>query len=380
MKSIITITNRLDLEISRDDIKEIYKKSMGDGDFEVVIDEGRTFGHYITIENEKIKKFVLLSSKTNESRNAYLSQFIFPAYSSFITDNTSKQKVFEVYLFPNNTVDANYNIFIFRLLKTLDIVIINESDFLKSEIPKFHNYKDIETFRNNNRDRNSNNNSTYFSEEEDRIEVYAKVFGANGEESAFLCLILKKVSRKPIWLYQVFDNDQKSLPHKILTILESAGVEIKEEISEVENPSIELTKPEKDLRDTPKFHYNLLKKFNFKKCYLCACDIGPIIIGSHIHRVADIKNDTSISVEEKIQQIVDGDNGLWLCASHDKLFESGLVYFQDDKLKISNILTKIQITFVEDITKNDTIESDYFNKKMKNYIDLHFKRTQSYSS
>lgn len=50
-----------------------------------------------------------------------------------------------------------------------------------------------------------------------------------------------------------------------------------------------------DLRDTPKFHYNLFKKYGDKKCLLCDCDIDRMIIGAHIHRVTDISNDNTIT-------------------------------------------------------------------------------------
>ena len=120
-----------------------------------------------------------------------------------------------------------------------------------------------------------------------------------------------------------------------------------------------------------------------------------------------------MSFSEKRKLAVDGDNGLWLCANHDKLFEYGLIYFEDNSLKISDNLTESQkeyvkyLTFdikkkIQDINDSDNefmIAEDTFsygsndshaldentfiiskcdyNENMHNYLQIHKERTQS---
>ena len=131
---------------------------------------------------------------------------------------------------------------------------------------------------------------------------------------------------------------------------------------------------------------------------MCNCEIDSLIIASHIHRVTDIKNDKSLTDEEKKKQIIDGDNGLWLCANHDKLFEYGFIYFDNQKMVISNRLNTEQQEFVKKITtklsvpktvefivsENDVpygtpsfniVDAD-FNDNMKHYLELHKTRAE----
>ena len=149
---------------------------------------------------------------------------------------------------------------------------------------------------------------------------------------------------------------------------------------------------------------------DIKRCYLCNCDIQRLIIASHIQRVTDI-NKLDLPFSEKRKLAIDGDNGLWLCANHDKLFEYGLIYFEDNMLKISDSLTKEQTKYVKyltfDIKKNieklnssdvfmvaedseiyGTIEHSLgentfiiaqcdYNENMHNYLEIHKKRTQA---
>lgn len=131
---------------------------------------------------------------------------------------------------------------------------------------------------------------------------------------------------------------------------------------------------------------------------------------SRIHRVTDIDK-LDMPFSEKRKLAVDADNGLWLCANHDKLFEYGLIYFEDNVLKISDNLTEKQkeyvkyLTFdikekIHDINNNgifmvaeDTVpygntvnyvlgentflidKCDY-NENMHNYLEIHKERTQ----
>lgn len=247
-------------------------------------------------------------------------------------------------------------------------------------------------------DRNAGNNSSYFSDTGDFIEFFAKCYGANGKESVFMAMVVKQLTDKKIVIYQVEDHGQRTLSAPDCKILEANGFEFGENIISEDFNRVNLEATEKDLRNQPAFRLNLFKKFGDKKCYLCDCDIDSLINASHIHRVIDIKNDISLTDEAKKKQIIDGDNGLWLCANHDKLFEYGLIYFDERKMVISNRLNLEQQQFVKEITTklsmprvkeymdidkgvpygtpSFNIDDIDFNDNMKHYLELHKSRAE----
>ena len=294
-------------------------------------------------------------------------------------------------------LDAIVNACEIENLKILNGLIVG-FDYVASSIKsiKFL-YKEMKNVRSLTSDRNTSNNASYFSDTGDFIEFFAKCYGANGKESVFMAMVVKQLTDKRIVIYQVEDNGQKSLTGPDKKILLSNGFEFGEDIISEEFNRVNLEAPEKDLRDQPAFRLNLLKKYGDKKCYLCDCDIDSMIIASHIHRVTDIKNDSTLADEEKKKQIIDGDNGLWLCANHDKLFEYGLIYFDDQKLLISNRLNEEQKEFVKNTTSklslsnteesrvddempyeitDFNIEDRDFNDNMKHYLELHKYRAE----
>ena len=62
-------------------------------------------------------------------------------------------------------------------------------------------------------------------------------------------------------------------------------------------------------------------------------------------------DNSTLDETEKRRRAVDGDNGLWLCATHDKLFEYGKIYFDErGALALNPALTVAQREYVERIT------------------------------
>lgn len=376
-------------------IKDICVRSFDDEPYNIEYEE-RSNGRYIKlIKNEEVH-YVCLSASEDEyqGRNSFLSQYLGTAFCRYEADETSNKKM-EVYLLmKNESAFLPYQMFIYRCCKTLQINLLNIED----TIFPFSTYKEIKNVRSLTSDRNTGNNSSYFSDTGDFIEFFAKCYGANGKESVFMAMVVKQLTEKKIVIYQVEDHGQKSLSNPDKEILLKNGFEFGEDIISEEFNRVNLDAAEKDLRDQPAFRLNLFKKFGDKKCYLCDCDIDSLIIASHIHRVTDIKNDKNITDEEKKKQIIDGDNGLWLCANHDKLFEYGLIYFDDRKLVISNRLNEEQQEFVKEITTQLTtpqikgfmvaedtvpygtpsfdIKDEDYNDNMKHYLDLHKLRAE----
>lgn len=376
-------------------LKDICTRSFNESSYTIEY-EDRTNGRYIKLEKNNEVHYVCLSASEEEykGRNSFLSQYLGTAFCRYEASNESNKKM-EVYLLmKTEAAFLPYQKFIYRCCKTLQINLLN----VEETIFPFSTYKEIKNVRSQTSDRNTGNNASYFSDTGDFIEFFAKCYGANGKESVFMAMVVKQLTDKKIVVYQVEDNGQRSLSNPDKEILLANGFEFGEDIIQEEFNRVNLNATEKDLRDQPAFRLNLFKKFGDKKCYLCDCDIDSLIIASHIHRVTDIKNDKTLTDDEKKKQIIDGDNGLWLCANHDKLFEYGLIYFDNQKLVISNRLNEEQRNFVKEITTEITktringfmiaedtipygstsfnIQDTYFNENMKHYLELHKLRSE----
>lgn len=105
------------------------------------------------------------------------------------------------------------------------------------------------------------------------------------------------------------------------------------------------------------FRENLLKKYN-NQCCLCELSIPDLLISSHIK---------PWSVSDSNEK-VDVNNGLLLCANHDKLFDKGLISFDENgniiiSSKLSNMDKKLS-----NIQNDNKIELDY---NMNNYMKYH---------
>lgn len=403
-----------------------------------IVWEDRKDGLYFIVETKTEKKWIALSAdytrikEDSGSTNAYFVQFIPMTIVNYFFDQSKKKKSIELYLkgieHPRAKTKAQQ--VYYRLAKTIGIKILNEfelNETIQKNIKKpFQNISEWKLARMRSSSSNRSNQPSYLVENEDDYIFYGKTFGANGRESIFLLYVLAHLAQKEhkkIYLYEVNDNGTnaiessleeskkfKSMLLKLNIIYYADSVEYikSEETGELDDSN-------KNARHQAEFIKNLLLKFNvkrdlegnivrdkkknpiiiddIKRCYLCGCDIQKLIIASHIHRITDI-NHSRCPFDKKRAMAVDGDNGLWLCANHDKLFEYGFIYFQGNKLVISEELLEDQKQYVEFLTyqvrnKIDlwnqlidrdeqllTIQDCHYNPQMHHYLEIHKKRTQ----
>jgi hypothetical protein len=307
----------------------------------------RPHGRYVVGVNESTgeRSYIVFSSKNN-SRNAFLMQYIAPAYIAYSKDSVAK-KSFHIYVIDPKDKNAYtpYMKLFYRCFLNLTFKIHN----LEVNLVPFSNFEEMQKEREQERAKNSMNQSTYFEDNGTHIAIYGKTFGANAMESFLLALTLKQLSPQRVIFYPVTDNGSNNLSEEQIEILKANGIDIKQAIDESSSDETELKAAPESLRDSPKFHYNLLKKFGRKYCYICGCEIGNLIIGSHIHRVADIQNSDD-SKQDKVRKIVDGDNGFFLCANHDKLFEWGWIFFAGQTLRFKPYLTLPEKNYIRQIT------------------------------
>jgi hypothetical protein len=387
-------------DLNDDIISNIVFRLFNTKKFEKV-EENRQNGRYITITDAGNHRahFVCFSNPESNSRNARLMQFVSPAYTAY-HECDFYEKYIHIYVlkpFAGNDKTPYIKMF-YRCFLTIGIDILNLGELELDEIIPFKSYGDLQNYRNTTSGRNSHNRSTYFTDDESQISIYGKTFGANAMESFLLALTIREiVPERTIVFYPVIDNESKNLSELQVEVLSHNNISIADSIKLQKNG---YAKPinNTSIRDTPRFHYNLLQKFDEKRCYLCGCDIEHLIIGSHIERIVDIEKCAMYSDEEKDIHAIDSDNGFWLCANHDKMFEFGVLYFSNRLLQISaSIDDDLSYKFIENsifetskiFSENlenigeinyekttFTIQEKHYNAKIAGYLDKHSERVQ----
>lgn len=353
--------------------------------------ENRRHGRYIKINNDRTDEvhYICFSNPNNNSRNSHLMQFVAPTYVEFYRDN-SKNKHLNIFLIsPSGNDETNYIKMFYRCFMTIGINVLNLDDLGITEITAFNSYEDLKSYRNQTSGRNTHNRSTYFTDDDKQISIYGKTFGANAMESFIFGLTIRQITEKPVVFYPVLDNESENLSAEQQNILISEGLTYGNSIKLLPTGYAKATRDTS--RNTSAFHYNLLQKFGDKQCYLCGCDLEHLIIGAHIERVTDIDHNASYTPDQKAERATDGDNGLWLCANHDKMFEYGIIYFEQYVLRVGGFVAEqSQQNFIEksifDTRKIyfDNIDSAVFevktehrSDKMLDYISKHFDRHNS---
>jgi len=104
---------------------------------------------------------------------------------------------------------------------------------------------------------------------------------------------------------------------------------------------------------------------------MCGCTIPDIIQGAHIWPVASIRAAKSINIEDKVRYATDGDNGLWLCENHHKLFDRNIIAIMSDgSVKYNHSLSTTHIHYLHTLTENTRLPTIYLNDNFKHYIEL----------
>ena len=371
-----------------------------------IIQENRK-GRFIRININKKNVYIILSRLEADGRNSFLNQYIATAISGIDeTKKTDEDLVYVYLLYTGPKAKTPYMIDTYRMLKNLEISILNEDRLDVNLIRPYQNLSEWKSQRENRRAYNRANNSTYVLEDEDKYYIYGKSFGANGKETTLISIVVSqiaKIEKKSAHLYQVEDNSSKEITFRDRELLIKYGIVIEgdliEKFIEQKSSSIHQTS-----RNQALFQYNLLNKYGAKKCIICSNSIEETIIASHIHRITDIDN-SDLPWEEKCEQAIDSENGFWLCANHDKLFENGLIYFKSDILFVSNHISEfvesINYDFdsminlinepelknkIEEFVKlnnnflalNDfRIKDEYFSEKMSVYLRKHYERVKA---
>lgn len=415
--------------LNRNILDKILRMSFGKEvpPYEIEILDDFANSQFFIVENTQIVKYIMFSyEQPKNTRNGYVMTKLPIPFRSFLSDNTTKKKSFEVCLldvpkeiyddrksncFPKKSynlkdlnldklksVDTinNYNIFTYKMLKTCNIRILNEAalpfdDAIKGSKGKkvnqyieaakniktpFASIKELIDYRLGVRKTNTGNKSSYIMRNNDQIVIFGKTFGNNGFESVMLACCVAELAKKEkvkVIFYQIRDNekdkDAKPISENNLKLLKKLNIKVYDDLRDFEeNPCLLEDSKEKSIRNQLTFMKNLFMKFcepnedAVKKCYLCGCTVPGTMIAAHIQRVCDINSDSSLTFAEKREKTTDADNGFWLCPNCDKWFEIGITTFDENSGKF--------------VLGQDYLGGEKLSKEDVNYIINSTKRTE----
>jgi predicted restriction endonuclease len=249
---------------------------------------------------------------------------------------------------------------------TSGVEFINAKGFLRYPIKAFSTIDDVIAARDSNRRSNTSNNSTYLTyADNNTAQIYAKTYGASKKEAILVCQAAARLSRY-VELFEIREQNMRELPSPDKAAIEKLGnVTVIQTNREMERIAL---KQDANFR-SPTFIYNLFQKYQIKECAFCDCQIPQIIAGAHIWPVADIKRDLSLSEDEQLHCAVDGDNGLWLCYNHHKMFDENIIKITDDgRIVWDNSKSNAFRVFIRKATPKRYILHDCWSERFEYYL------------
>lgn len=160
----------------------------------------------------------------------------------------------------------------------------------------------------------------------------------------------------------MYSNALRHFRYYVLLNVKSTNAELKEINRIEEDPKISKTEKETIVKariGQGLYRKLLLDKYN-QGCIITHVNIPEILIASHIKPWAVSTN------KERISQ----SNGFILSATYDRLFDQGLISFQNDgKILISSMITN-ENAYCLQLDKGKIYDIKY-NPTMKDFMDYH---------
>ncbi|ALD66572.1 HNH endonuclease signature motif containing protein [Spiroplasma cantharicola] len=361
----------------------------------------------IRYENDKILEcdFILTSREYEaDSRNIFISQG-FISFMQMFVDKKMDNKNFVLFVFKqykNISLSCSLHIEMIRnIFKSLSfnkevLNVYAQDDIFNCELKNIEN---LSYYRNELSKKNSSNKSNLL-ELLDANEISLLLnFGAANNGEAWLIIIycsiyfkgqiniysikefkmdknflnfIKKINKKIF--FKGWINSKKVPTEELNAIFKE--VHYKTDITFENKKTPTLPEIQEAIRRYSLiYHNNLISKYGSKECILCDCNNPSLIVGAHIKRFSDIKNQENISLEQKYKEIVDGDNGFWFCSNHDKLFEHGYIIFHENRFHITEKCSEEEFKYIVKITtKKLKINKELINENFINYTLEHKKR------
>lgn len=325
-------------------------------------------GRLLILEYEGVVNYVSLSEASIEGRNSSL-QSVPTAINMFYADQRSYKRLCYYFIPHVGNAFTDYHLFVYRLLMTAGVNFLNIGSYYQQQVLPYRNVDDLIIDRRENQTSNSSNNSSYVSKTSDKIQIYAKTFGASKYESTLLAVAISRIADRPIDLFNICEQDLTKLPQASVNTIEGLG-----------NISMHYTSLFLDRREylqqsdrtelrSASYTYNLFNRLGAKKCALCGCEIPEIIQGAHIWGVAQISRTSELDDDTKFNHAVSGHNGLWLCQNHHKLFDSNIILLDDDGfVRLKDNLVADNVAFIRSTTFRTSLDARFLSNEFRSYL------------
>lgn len=139
-------------------------------------------------------------------------------YNKYCIDDDVNKEIYFYFLGKKN-VSTPYLGFQYRVFKTIGFRFLNDKETLGNEIQPFTTVEDAITLKSVVAEgaRNKKNNPTFVIQNEDnKVQIYGKTFGAHKYETSMLCYMLAKLNfPNDVELNKITEN--KKLPAVYIT-------------------------------------------------------------------------------------------------------------------------------------------------------------------
>ena len=373
-----------DILLTNSVLADICQRVTGQSNYRVVKDRSTyNKGRLVYVEYDDILYYVSLSEENIGGRNSSL-QSVPTAINLYYADTRRNKRLCYYFLPHNGNAFTAYHLFVYKMMMTAGVQFFNISQYYHRTIVPYSNVDDLIVDRRDNQIGNASNNSSYVSKSSDRIQIYAKTFGASKYESTLLAIAVSHIADRPVELFNICEQNLKVLPQSSVKTINALG-----NVS-LYNTSLFLDKHqpadefERAKLRSASYLYNLYNRIGYKKCALCGCEIPEIIQGAHIWGVSQISHTDGLDEETRFAHAVSGNNGLWLCQNHHKLFDANIIMIDSNgHVRIKDSLVAKDAAFIRDTTfktsLDDAIMTDdfrwYLSKRneelnLARYIDL----------
>ena len=300
-------------------------------------------GRLAILQYKNTATYISFSDEKCEGRNSGI-QSVPTAFNRFFLNSYQNKNLFFYFLPCTGNNATSYYLFMYRLMKTAGFNFLNCPESLVGRITPFTSIDDIIRARAENGERNSGNNATYIVKNAPHeYEIYGKTYGANKYDTSLICYAISKLALREdrITLYEYNERDLK------------------------ENNSLR----------SPRFNAHLLDRLGERHCVLCNCRLSEIIQGAHIWPVSDIKK-TTLSLAEKLAHATDGENGLWMCQNHHKMFDSNIILLSaTGKVTYKSNLSDMDKNYIQSITTVSTLSENLITPNFELYINKRYSIT-----
>lgn len=379
MNMIATITYRPDAQkttglfdriLTREVLENICLLVTGQNRYRIVKDSSTyNRGRLLYVEYDGIVNYVSLSEASIEGRNSSL-QSVPTAINLFYADKRQNKRLCYYFIQHVGNAFTDYHLFIYRLLMTAGVRFLNIDRYYHSPVLPYRNVDDLIIDRRDNQNSNSSNNSSYVSKSSEKIQIYAKTFGASKYESTLLAVAISHIADRPIDLFNICEQDLTRLPQASLNTIEALGNISMHYTSLYLDRREYLEQSDRTVLRSASYIYNLFSRLGAKRCALCGCEIQEIIQGAHIWGVSQIARSSEFDDEAKFGHAVNGHNGLWLCSNHHKLFDANIILFDSDGcVRIKDGLGTEDIAFIRSTTFRSSLDARVLSNEFKSYLE-----------